>query len=77
MELSTNSQEFKSLIDEVVNYIEKKPTKKWIEQEEVEATYSIKLTQLWELRKAGLIKYKKLGAKVLINVSSLEAFLNE
>lgn len=77
MIIDTNSPEFRALLDEVIHYIESRPVKKWIDQDEVESVYGIKPRQLFDLRKEGHIKSKKVGSKVLVNVNSIEKFLNE
>ena len=77
MNLQTNSPEFRSIIEEVVRHVDRNPKRLWIDQDEVEKLYGIKPRQLFDLRKEGHVKSKKVGSKVLVNVSSIEKFLNE
>lgn len=75
MTIETTSPEFRAIIREVHDIVKKEKVKKWVTQEEVEAIYSIKPTQLWELREKKVLTEKKIGSKVFISVASLDRYM--
>lgn len=77
MIIDSKSPEFRALLEDIFRYFESRPVKKWMNQDEVETIYGIKTTQLFELRRDGHVKSKKVGAKVLIQVESIDRYLNK